>query len=228
MMGVYLITTPRGEYYVGSAVDISTRWSRHRSDLRKGRHCNQYMQRIYNKHPDGWEFEILEIITKIAVLRTRESYWIGVMGSELNISTNTDHPSKCPTVRARIADISRRVQSKPVYCVNTGEQWSSGKVAAKTQGLNLNSFNDALRRGNACGGLHYCRVGQTHQPSPSRGESSNVSAVKYIETGVVFMSIAKAARAYDLNAGTLSSSVQRGNSVWVAGRKLNFERAHHG
>ena len=48
--GVYLITTPSGKMYVGSAIDVHRRWQKHRSDLKCGRHANAALQNSHDKY----------------------------------------------------------------------------------------------------------------------------------------------------------------------------------
>lgn len=47
--------------YVGAATNIQNRMWKHRSYLNSGTHSNTHMQRVYNKHPDLFIVEILEI-----------------------------------------------------------------------------------------------------------------------------------------------------------------------
>lgn len=48
--GIYKIESPSGGFYIGSAANFGQRWYSHRSQLRKGRHHNQPLQRAYNKY----------------------------------------------------------------------------------------------------------------------------------------------------------------------------------
>ena len=49
---VYIIrNTNNGKWYVGSTVNKKGhRWPEHRRDLRKNKHCNEHLQRSFNKH----------------------------------------------------------------------------------------------------------------------------------------------------------------------------------
>jgi len=60
--GIYKITnTVNGTIYIGKSIDLSQRWFSHRSYLRKGTHCNQYLQRAWNKYGESaFIFEIIE------------------------------------------------------------------------------------------------------------------------------------------------------------------------
>lgn len=63
LSGIYRIKNIiTGDCYVGSATNIERRWKTHRNDLKKNKHCNQYLQRAYNKYGiDAFKYEIFEI-----------------------------------------------------------------------------------------------------------------------------------------------------------------------
>lgn len=73
--GVYLILQlSTGKHYVGSAVDLDRRWSRHQKDLAAGRHHNQKLQRAWDKYgPADFRFDVIE---RTADLIQREQHWI--------------------------------------------------------------------------------------------------------------------------------------------------------
>lgn len=64
--GVYLIKNETsGKVYVGSAVNLSKRWSEHLCGLRKGTHCNEHLKRAWNRYgEDAFSFEVLLICDK--------------------------------------------------------------------------------------------------------------------------------------------------------------------
>lgn len=57
---IYTIThTASGKTYVGQTTNLRIRWMLHRSDLRKGKHRNIYLQNAWNKHgKDAFEFSV--------------------------------------------------------------------------------------------------------------------------------------------------------------------------
>ena len=77
MKVVYCITnTLNGKVYVGSTVNSKARKRQHFSDLRCGRHYNQYLQRSFNKYGEGtFEWLVLEEVDD-ADLPKREMFWI--------------------------------------------------------------------------------------------------------------------------------------------------------
>jgi hypothetical protein len=77
--GVYAIRNEASDRrYVGSAANIYARWRGHRSDLRGNKHCNQHLQRSWNKHGEAsFVFEVLEKCERDAgVLMAREEHWM--------------------------------------------------------------------------------------------------------------------------------------------------------
>lgn len=60
--GIYkIVNKVDGKYYVGSSDHIKRRWYSHRTELRKNRHGNQYLQRAWNKYGEiNFEFIIVE------------------------------------------------------------------------------------------------------------------------------------------------------------------------
>jgi group I intron endonuclease len=98
MKGIYQIRCIESKgCYIGSAKDIHIRWRRHKYDLRRGRHHNIRLQRLWDKYKEkSFVFEVLEIADN---LFEREQYFIdnridllniGAVGGGDNIS---NHPN---------------------------------------------------------------------------------------------------------------------------------------
>ena len=80
MIGIYCIRQG-DKFYVGQAVNIQRRWTRHKNSLNSGTHNNHHLQNAWNKHgPEAFEFEIIEVCDKSALLE-REDYWITELNS---------------------------------------------------------------------------------------------------------------------------------------------------
>ncbi len=77
MIGIYIIyNTISKKWYVGSAINISDRWSAHKSKLKKNKHANIHLQRAWNKDREhSFQFHVLEYCSKENMLE-REQYWI--------------------------------------------------------------------------------------------------------------------------------------------------------
>jgi group I intron endonuclease len=75
--GIYQIkNTVTGKVYIGSAVDIDTRWYIHKRDLKNNKHHSYKLQNSINKYGiENFMFEIIEECDK-KILIEREQYWI--------------------------------------------------------------------------------------------------------------------------------------------------------
>jgi group I intron endonuclease len=59
--GVYKITSPSGNFYIGSSVNIRKRWNEHIRSMKNGSHHSNQLQRAADKYGiDSFKFEILE------------------------------------------------------------------------------------------------------------------------------------------------------------------------
>lgn len=114
MGAIYRIThKASGTTYVGSAMNVRKRWSRHRRDLYHGRHCNPHLQAAFDKYgKDAFEWDILEEVKEIGALAGREQFWLneykehGVVYNFGECAANNRHGVKCTLeVRRRISEI---------------------------------------------------------------------------------------------------------------------------
>lgn len=85
--GIYKITNVvNNKCYIGSAVDIDRRFSRHIDDLEKNRHHSAALQRAWNKYgKNNFIFEMLENILNKSALIDREQYYLDNLRPEYNI-----------------------------------------------------------------------------------------------------------------------------------------------
>jgi len=83
--GIYrIVNTVNEKSYVGSSVNLKNRKKAHFIDLKKGKHCNNYLQKSYDKYgSDNFKWEIIENIefneNKELLkqnLLEKEQYWI--------------------------------------------------------------------------------------------------------------------------------------------------------
>lgn len=76
--GIYAIThTASGRVYVGSAINATRRWCRHRKDLDRGtHHCARLQEAWTEAGADAFAFSILEAVPLASDLLAREQWWI--------------------------------------------------------------------------------------------------------------------------------------------------------
>lgn len=107
--GIYLIACRSSDKcYVGSAINIYRRWlSHHLPDLRRGRHCNRYLQNAWKKHGEAcFSVRVLELCDKPDLVQ-REQHWIDI----LRTADNRHGYNLCPlagsSLGARLSDDQR-------------------------------------------------------------------------------------------------------------------------
>ena len=76
--GIYkIINIVNNKFYVGSAVDLKRRKSRHFSELRHGRHNNRYLQSAWAKYGEqSFVFVVVEELDADADLLAAENVWL--------------------------------------------------------------------------------------------------------------------------------------------------------
>lgn len=91
--GIYEIrNTSNGKKYVGSAVDFGARWSKHRSELRRGVHHSRHLQQSWDKHgPDAFSFRKLLLCEKHELMECEQMAFIAFK-PEFNILPNAASP----------------------------------------------------------------------------------------------------------------------------------------
>jgi group I intron endonuclease len=100
MIGIYKITNPVGQIYIGQSIDIKKRWCQYKSNLGKNQRMLNYSFRKYgyNNHI----FVILEEC-KREVLNSREYYLISLYKGKLSLNCRAgckiDSVKDTPTIK---------------------------------------------------------------------------------------------------------------------------------
>lgn len=84
--GIYIIINLINSHaYIGSSVNLSKRFTRHKNDLKNGKHHSIYLQRAYDKYgPTSFIYCILE---HTDVLFKNEEKWISRLEPEYNLGS---------------------------------------------------------------------------------------------------------------------------------------------
>ena len=145
--GIYRLCITDKHSYVGSAVNLRIRVLRHRTDLIRGDHDNQIMQRSFNKYGYdalGWEIlEVCDINISYNDLLKREKYYIDLYNPDMNIKRDPVTQQCCPTT------------SSVVYQFD-----QFGKLIKK-----WNCMNEAARQLGAdnCAAIRVCCINRKRQ-----------------------------------------------------------------
>lgn len=101
--GVYEIRNlTNGNCYIGSAENIRTRWNRHISLLRAGKHHSQYLQSAWNKYGENaFSFFVLEQCGKEKLVSLEQEY----------INNRTPEYNMCP-IAGSCLGIKRKIETR--------------------------------------------------------------------------------------------------------------------
>lgn len=109
--GVYVIKcTITHKIYIGSSVDIRSRWNNHIHELRQGVHANYYLQAEWNTYgEDSFEFSILDTCGDLKKLQSLEQHYLDLFRSyNRNIGYNIAQKAFLPPMTKE----SRKKQSE--------------------------------------------------------------------------------------------------------------------
>lgn len=131
--GIYLILNNiNNNLYIGSAVDIFGRWSKHIGDLRRGRHYNSHLQAAWNKYGEqNFSFDALEPVEAQHLIE-REQYYIDMLKPEYNMRPIAESPlgtHLSEETRKKIGDANRRrvwteASKEKMRLASTGRKFS--------------------------------------------------------------------------------------------------------
>lgn len=117
MMGVYMIFSYNtGNFYIGSSNNIEIRKKKHLLHLLNKKHCNTYLQNLYNKYGEDFlKFYIIEEVQDKNNLRKIEQTYIDILKPKININKYatggdmiSNHPDK-DNIRKKQIEGTRRV-----------------------------------------------------------------------------------------------------------------------
>lgn len=83
--GIYIITnTTNDKIYIGSSVNMYSRWKRHIKDLNNNKHHSKYLQNSWFKYgEENFTFEIIEQCERSKLIE-REQVWLDFFKPEYN------------------------------------------------------------------------------------------------------------------------------------------------
>ena len=106
--GVYeIVNTLNGKRYIGSSVNIRSRFQHHRAELRSGKHHNRHLQNAWDKYgEENFTFEVLFYCERSHTL-VYEQQFLDNLQPEYNVAISASAPmlglSVSDEVRAKIS-----------------------------------------------------------------------------------------------------------------------------
>lgn len=107
--GIYKISSPSGNFYIGSSVNIGKRWAAHRSYLRCDKHGNPKLQAAWHKYGETClTLEVLEQCSPEGLL-AREQHYLDTLKPNYNIAKD----AMSPMLGRKHTEDSKRRMSQP-------------------------------------------------------------------------------------------------------------------
>ena len=208
---------------IGQSVDIVDRWRRHISELNLGSHCNDYLQKSWNKYgQSNFEFTILEecndtqlndrerfYIEKYNTLDRDYGYNLKEGGQDYNHFTDEIKMKMKEAIKASYDDPERRKIQKE----NALKQWANPETKKKIMGEN-----------NGMYGRHHSEESKRKMSEKKKGTISwrrDRTPVICIELNKVFQDATAAGNEMSLD-GSCILKVCKGNRRTCGGYHWEF------
>ena len=105
--GVYIISTDSHKY-VGSSVDIYSRYKQHLNSLKRGNHYNEFLQRVYNLYKEEMTFTVIEFCENYL---EKEAHYISYYECDINAERDpvSRKKSEITKEKLRMANTNKRL-----------------------------------------------------------------------------------------------------------------------
>lgn len=124
--GIYKIKSIKtNRIYIGSAINISLRWKRHKRDLTNSKHHSTFLQRHFNKYGiDDLEFSIIELC-EIDNLIEREQFYLDNNECHFNNAIKAGSTLGSKRNEEQVKAMSKRFsgEGNPTYGLERTEEW---------------------------------------------------------------------------------------------------------
>jgi len=213
-IGIYVIENKtNGKYYLGSSIDINSRWHDHRKHLRGGYHHSIALQRAWDKYgEDSFEFKILEETTEPEnILKIEQTY----------LDDFPCHYNSSRMASGAGGDCLRKPVCQYDLEGNLLNTFESIKEAERQTGTNEGNISGCCQRKirkngslvKTAGGFLWCYEGDTPDKYEARDYSSHEKRVnqydldgKFVAT---YVSAAEASRKMSLPKDRISIVIGR-------------------
>lgn len=238
MKAIYSIKNKiNNKIYIGSATNLSNRWSRHKSDLILKKHHSIYLQRAWDKHGEqSFEFSIIEEILESQDLIIKEQYYLDLYrsynpefgynisptaGSSLGVihtETTCENFSKAqkkryedPLERKKTGDISREAWKDEARLVIHSKRMKERWANPENIEAQCKRMKEVVNRPEIVKkrseGL------KEHFKDPkNRDKKSELCPhrrkIKHIETGNIYVSLDAAAKALPVTRTTIRNNLK--------------------
>jgi hypothetical protein len=221
--GVYLIEC-NSHKYIGSSISLYERYKQHTLALRKGKHYNNFLQKIYDKYPNDISFKLIEICDNYI---EREAYYIEFYDSDVNVERNPVTQIKSIETRKKLsmANTNKRLGAENHASVKVYQYTLEGtyineydtiRKAALAINGNASSIGDAAKGDTKSAGGYQWRKEKLDKISCISKPQRNPRTVKdliIIDQGIEIKvkSIKEAAVYLNANEGAVRKALTHGH-----------------
>lgn len=159
--GIYIIKNIKNnKAYIGSAVNLKNRESKHISDLKKNKHHSSKLQNSWNKHgSECFFFSVIEYVIDVKSLISKEQYWIDLCDSYKN-------GYNCSPIAGSVLGTKHSDETKAKMSASRkGHTPNKGKVASEETRAKISAANKGHTRnlGRRCSEETKAKLsGKTH------------------------------------------------------------------
>ena len=141
--GIYKITNlVNNKVYIGQSKRCDKRKYDHFRNLKNNKHCNDHLQKSYNKYgKENFKFEVIEKC-KVESLVEKETYWINYYNS-----LDSNYGYNLIEVRGRRKYMSKLLKEKHQQKINNGECIVYVYDMLQENYIKLNTLNMLLKNG---------------------------------------------------------------------------------
>lgn len=191
--------------YIGQSKNIKNRWYRHKFELNKGNHDNDYLQKSWNKYgEDNFKFYILEYCD-LDKLNEKECYYINLYNTidrdyGYNLKTGgQDHNTLTQEIKDKISESNKKAylnsNLKEIRSNDALKQWANPKIKEKIMGKN-----------NGMYGKHHTEEARKKMSEKKKGKPSphrNITPVLCKELNKIFDCAAVAEKETGAHSGCI-------------------------
>lgn len=137
-IGIYrILNTVNHKQYIGSSIDIESRWNHHRKLLRKGNHHSKYLQHAWNKYGEpAFKFEFLWK-TNTEDLLVEEQICFQYLSPAYNVTKLAGSCLGCKHIEETkkansMRNLGKKLSLKHKRNISLGSMWRRKKVLCRS------------------------------------------------------------------------------------------------
>lgn len=225
IIGIYCIENSISKKkYIGQSVNIKERWNKHKYELKRNEHDNDYLQNAWNKYgEDSFKFYILEECEQFE-LDDKEIYYIeqyNIINRKYGYNLKTGGQNNPRATEESNKKLSKKVKESYVSNPSLIEK---RKKDALIQWSNPDIKNKITGKNNGMYGKHHTEEARNKISEKAKGRISsrrNLSSVFCIELNQFFECATIAAKQLGINSSSILQ-VCYGNRKTCGGYHWSF------